>query len=473
MPAKFGTSGLRGLVKDITDGTCERHVRGYLRHLIAKGSAKKGDNVYIGQDFRPSSLKIATQTFNAVFLEGFVPIDCGALPTPALANYAMKNASASIMITGSHIPSDRNGIKFYRGDGEIDKTDEIAIANFANDVEIQTAANTFNISNEHKAAMKLFAERFSGLIPADAFLGKRIGIYEHSSVARDFLHDLLQSFGAETISLGRSEGFIPVDTEAVSEETQATIKKWTPEYNLDAIISTDGDADRPLLSDENGKVIKGDVLGFITCRFLEADRIATPISSNSGIKDTDHVKVTKTRVGSPYVIEAMNEAIAQGGTRVTGFEANGGFLVASDIAIGSKTLDALPTRDCILPLLAPLSLAFSRNKSLSELVIDHALPTTQAGRIQEFPTDVGQKLIAELKNNRVSSDRFFASFGKIANINTIDGLRVTLDNEEIIHLRPSGNAPEMRCYIEARDETHADELVRKVITHIRSHVAVK
>lgn len=468
MAAKFGTSGLRGLVEDIIDGTCERHVRGYLRHLLANGTALKGDKVYVGQDFRPSSPEIADQTFSAAILEGFVPIDCGALPTPALANYAMKNGCASIMITGSHIPVDRNGIKFYRKDGEIDKADEQVIANFAVEIGASNIKGTATVANERSAAMALFAERYAGLVPNNIFKDKRIGVYEHSSVARDLLHEVLQSFGAETISLGRSDSFIPVDTEAVNKETAQSIKEWTLKYKLDAIVSTDGDADRPLLSDEMGNVIKGDVLGFISCEFLNADMIATPISSNSGVKDKDGVKVYKTRVGSPYVIEAMNDALVQNGQRVVGFEANGGFLLASDVEVGAKTLEALPTRDCILPLLAPLAAAFGNNKTLSELVSECGLPITQAGRIQDFSTKDSAKLVADLTNNSDARNEFFAPFGKVIDINTIDGLRVTLDNKDIIHLRPSGNAPEMRCYIEAQDEDAAQKLVTDVINRIKS-----
>lgn len=469
MPAKFGTSGLRGLVEDIVDGTCERHVRGYLRHLLANETAKKGDKVYVGQDFRPSSPQIAEQTFSAAIQEGFVPIDCGTLPTPALANYAMKYGCASIMITGSHIPADRNGIKFYRKDGEVDKADEQAISKFAAQIEATNSQIVRDVEDEHLIAMSLFAERYADLAPSDAFAGKRIGIYEHSSVARDILHQILQGFGAQTISLGRSDHFVPVDTEAVSEETQTAIKTWTHEHQLDAIVSTDGDGDRPLLSDENGKVVKGDVLGFVSCQFLNADMIATPISSNSGIKDRDGVKVYKTQVGSPYVIQAMNEALAHNGQRVAGFEANGGFLLASDVKVGRKMLQALPTRDCILPLLAPLATAFSADKTLSMVVSECNLPITQAGRIQDFPTEISAKLVADLTHDQDKRRAFFAPFGHVVDINTIDGLRVTLNNNEIIHLRPSGNAPEMRCYIEAGDEGKAQVLVAAVIERIRSN----
>lgn len=68
---------------------------------------------------------------NALAELGFRVLDCGAAPTPALALYGLQLGAASLMVIGSHIPADRNGIKFYRPDGEIDKQDEEAIAALA------------------------------------------------------------------------------------------------------------------------------------------------------------------------------------------------------------------------------------------------------------------------------------------------------------------------------------------------------
>ncbi len=93
--------------------------------------------------------------------------------------------------------------------------------------------------------------------------GKRIGVYEHSSVARDLLKDLMAYFGAEVVSLERTDYFVPIDTEAVSEIDKEKAKDWAKKYKLDAIISTDGDGDRPLISDENGQWLRGDVLGVL------------------------------------------------------------------------------------------------------------------------------------------------------------------------------------------------------------------
>ena len=472
MAAKFGTSGLRGLVEEITDGTCDKYVRGYLQHLKNSNLAQEGSKVYIGYDLRASSPLICEQTIAAAIKENFVPINCANLPTPALAFYAMNNNSASIMITGSHIPADRNGIKFYRPDGEIDKSDELEIQKYAQDISNDTSVSQADIdavSNERDIAVEQFSDRYKTLFLNNYFSGKRIGIYEHSSVARDILKDVFEAFGASVISLDRSETFIPVDTEAVSDETVENLKIWTKEHQLDAILSTDGDGDRPLLSDENGNYIKGDILGLIASTYLKANVIATPISSNSGIQNTPDTEVYLTRVGSPYVIAAIDEALAKDSGCVVGFEANGGFLLASETAMGQGKLKPLPTRDCVLPMLAVLSMSMDKNMPLSKLVSSFEMPITHAGRIQEFPTEISSAFVTELTNSAENRDKFFAPFGKVTNINVIDGLRATLDNGDIVHLRPSGNAPEMRCYVEAESIPAAEALVSKAVAAIKDY----
>lgn len=62
-------------------------------------------------------------------MKGLRPLACGVVPTPALALYGLNIGAASLMVTGSHIPADRNGIKFCRPDGDIGKQDEMQVLN--------------------------------------------------------------------------------------------------------------------------------------------------------------------------------------------------------------------------------------------------------------------------------------------------------------------------------------------------------
>lgn len=140
---------------------------------------------------------------------GVKAISCGTLPTPALATHAIAARAPSIMVTGSHIPEDRNGLKFYTRQGEISKADEVAIVNA---LEAQMPGYYKATAEDETGPAR---QRYTDFLPPEALQGIRIGMFEHSSVARDLLVEILAFFGAEVTRLGRIGGFIAVDTEAL------------------------------------------------------------------------------------------------------------------------------------------------------------------------------------------------------------------------------------------------------------------
>ena len=473
MSLKFGTSGLRGLSVDLEGPATALYVRAFARHLKATDLAKPGDPVLVGRDFRASSPAISAIAIAALRDEGFAPRDCGTLPTPALALLGLSRDAACVMITGSHIPADRNGIKFYRPDGEIDKADEAAIAAAAEAIRAEgMPADTRGTAEDAGAeALALYTARNHALLPAGCLRGLRVGVYQHSTVARDLFVSILSHYGAEVMPLGRSESFIPVDTEAVSAGTVALLGGWAAEHRLDAIVSADGDGDRPLVANETGTPLRGDLLGLVTCRFLGARTLATPVTSNSGIEAAVEGRVLRTRVGSPFVIAAMTEAVAAGDTAVAGFEANGGTLTATPFTVNGTTLAPLPTRDSLLPVLATLALRAGEARPLSQSAAGFALPAAASDRLENFPVETSAALMAELRSGPAALAAFLGPLGTPAAVSDIDGLRVTLDNGSIVHFRPSGNAPEMRCYVEAEDEAAAARLLEAGLARIRERVS--
>ncbi len=469
MSLKFGTSGLRGLSEDLKGKASSLYATAFARHLVNAGLAQPGDPILIGQDFRDSSPAIASSCIAALEGAGLKPIDCGALPTPALALYGLSLKAAALMITGSHIPADRNGIKFYRPDGEIDKQDETAIADLAAGLKQDGLTGEKGAAQNRAAkATQLFLERNIGLLPENALQGLKIGVYQHSTVARDLFVDVLAHYGAEVIALGRSESFIPVDTEAVSPETLEKLKAWAPEHGLDAIVSADGDGDRPLLADETGTPLRGDLIGLITANFLKAQVVVTPVTSNSGIEAAGEFKVVRTKVGSPFVIAGMADALGEGSDRIVGFEANGGFLTATPFTLHGKIIAPLPTRDCFLPILATLQLKALEKKKLSQIAAAYSLPVAAADRLQNFAQEKSSALMEHLRASRSNLEQFLRPVGQVQSTSDIDGLRVTLTNGNTIHFRPSGNAPEMRCYVEAANEDEANALLNQGLDLIRN-----
>jgi phosphomannomutase len=275
------------------------------------------------------------------------------------------------------------------------------------------------------------------------------------------LVSLYQELGARVLPLGFSDTFIPVDTEAIRDEDISLARKWAASHRLDAIVSTDGDSDRPLTFDETGHPIRGDVSGIITARFLGADAVATPVSCNTAVESSGaFTRVLRTKIGSPFVIEKMEQARRAGAKSVVGYEANGGFLTLSTLALeGGRELPALPTRDAVIVHLALLLSAKRGGKKLSELLRELPSRFTASGRDQTFSKVRSGKLLKRLANMDPAERRETFGLGPLLTIDTTDGMRFSFEAGDIVHLRPSGNAPELRCYAEASTEERARELV--------------
>lgn len=399
------------------------------------------------------------QCAQAIADAGLVPVDCGAVPTPALALTAMTAGSPAVMVTGSHIPDDRNGLKFYRPGGEIDKADEARIL-AAHGALALTTVPAISVEPAPRDALSAYRARYADFF-GRALEGLVVGVYQHSSVGRDVICDVLAALGATPVPLGRSESFIPVDTEALRPEDEDLARRWAGERRLDAIVSTDGDADRPLVADETGRFLRGDLVGALTARFLGADAIVTPVTSNSALdRPGGFATVLRTRVGSPYVIAGMEQARAEGAETIVGFEANGGVLLGSDVASDGRRLAALPTRDALLPIVATLALARAEQQPLSAIAAQARFAIALSNRLQEIPQDRTAALIARLDTEDAGfRDAAFANHGAVAARDRRDGLRLTLGNGATVHFRASGNAPELRVYVEAPTPEAAEALL--------------
>lgn len=480
----FGTSGARGLVSYMTDRVCYSYVIGFLQYLKEIGEFPSAGRVAIAGDLRASTPRILAACAKAIVDAGGLPVHCGEVPTPALALWAFGQGIPSLMVTGSHIPDDRNGIKFYRPHGEVLKDDEAGMMRqtVAVDEELFDEAGQFRslvVLPEIIDVSASYIRRYVAFFGADALSGMRIGVYQHSAVGRDILLEIIRELGADVIPLGRSEQFIPVDTEAIRPEDVELAQRWSHEHALDAIVSTDGDSDRPLLADHRGTWLRGDVLGVLCARALGADVVVTPVSSNTVVEQCGAFERTaRARIGSPYVIATMQEQAAAGARLVCGYEANGGFLLGGDVSRDGQSLVALPTRDAVLPILATLTAA--RLGSLVDLV--SALPqrVTYSDRIKDMPTDTSKALLAWLQAGtpQEQAGRVDELFGAIAGstvtaIDLTDGFRMTFGNMDVIHLRPSGNAPELRCYSESDNAVRAQSLSGQALALVKDRLVVE
>ena len=497
---RFGTSGRRGAVVDMTQLEIYVNVSGELEFLQSlprtQGGIVPGEAFCFAYDLRPSSTafedgrgEICQAVVRAVQDAGMVPLNLGAIPTPALAFYSAARNLGSIMITGSHIPFDLNGYKLNTSIGELSKEQEAPIGErvvrargriYGQSAEdsIFDARGMFRSGHaelppENSSARTEYIDRYRRFFPHALLQGKRILVYQHSAVGRDLLVEVLESLSAEVIPCGRSESFVAIDTEAIDDSQLATIQQLVDQASAAgpfwAVVSTDGDSDRPLiLGLEGGRVrfFGGDLVGMVVAEYLGADAVVVPISCNDAIDRSPLAAVLepKTRIGSPHVIAGMAAARAKGRQAVCGWEANGGFLLGSNFLRDGRQLTALPTRDAILPILGVLSAAAESGRSLVELFA--ALPPrfSRSGLLRGFVRANGLRIV-ELLNapdaKQILQPFFPAAdgFSAISQIDYTDGVRILFTSGEVAHLRPSGNADEFRVYAVADSQVRANEIV--------------
>jgi phosphomannomutase len=520
----FGTSGLRGLVKDITDLEAYINVKGALRYLQGSGDIRPGGGVVLAGDLRPSTDRIMRACARAIIDSGCEVENAGKIPTPALILHAISTQRAGVMVSGSHIPFDRNGIKLNKSTGEILKSDEAGITREVERVRAEEYGRTgsesaFAPSGMLKSAPTLppvdaaaeerYVRRYVASFAPGALAGLHVLVYEHSAVGRDTLGRILRELGADVATAGRAETFIPIDTENVTDELldrlEGLVAADASGRPLHAVVSTDGDSDRPLVAavlpaggaDPGGRRVRflsGDLLGIVVAEYLRADAVVVPISANDAVERRmieRGVLLRKTKIGSPYVVAGIDELCRAGAlSRIVGWEANGGFMVGSAIPLGRGVLEALPTRDSTLPILANLLAAAAKGVGLSDLWNELPARFGRAGLIDHFPVAVSRAILTHLvppgDTTEVEFDGsgavngcaepmaaawrackatlagFFTSalgFDDIVRINVLDGVRVYFRNGDVAHIRPSGNAPQLRMYANSDSQARADRIV--------------
>ncbi|WP_394229058.1 phosphomannomutase [Shewanella colwelliana] len=452
----FGTSGARGLVTDFKPEVCVAFTLAFIQVMKQNFSFNR---LALAIDNRPSSPEIAAACIAAAKSAGLEVDYYGAIPTPALAVTSMADNIPAIMVTGSHIPFDRNGLKFYRPDGEISKADEVAILTSESELISLTIGSLPTVSER---AANAYLARYLNWFGANSLKGKRIGIYEHSSAGRDLYAKLFEKLGAEVVSLGRSDDFVPIDTEAVSEKDRLQARNWCNEFSLDSVFSTDGDGDRPLLSDQHGNYLAGDILGLLCASELNIQALSVPVNCNTSIEMCKHfTEVVRTKIGSPFVLAEFS-ALEGKYKSLAGFEANGGFMLGSNLTKDGKCINALPTRDALLPALIVLS---SSESNIRELVARLPQRYTFSDRITNYSHQRSSALMSEaLGTPDVFLRRIGLSDFIIDRLDETDGVRFFLHDGSIVHIRASGNAPELRCYVETNDSIKSKALVQSILS---------
>lgn len=129
-------------------------------------------------------------------------------------------------------------------------------------------------------------------------------------------------------------------------------------------------------------------------------------------------------------------------------------------------------RDAILPILAILAASQEARCRISTLRANLPVRTTYSDRLKNFPTEISRSHLAEFIHNDQQKDLskvndfLGGEFAPASHIDSSDGTRITLQSDEVVHIRPSGNAPELRCYTESDSAQNAQALNNRAMERI-------
>lgn len=388
-------------------------------------------SIAVGGDPRDSTPRIMKFVELGLNHEGSVVLDEGITSIPSMNNILLADntISGSIMVSGSHIKANLNGLKFFAFKEEIAKDHEKQI------VEIyESIANSVPVTDGEPEitpeirAKDLYITKLTAL--GKKYPSWRVVVDPGNGAQTEAMPQVLELLGLRVIKLNAdlTQQFLARDTEVESdfEELKSKVKEQSADFG----VGYDSDGDRAVFVDEEGCYIPGDYTGALVAKYMAGSKVVTPIST-SQVVDAIGKEVIRTKVGSPYVVEGMKKTGAN-----FGFEANGGGIF----------FDML-SRDGGRMTIEVLNILAQSGKKLSELMEE--LPKFYIERDKiEYTWELKDKIINEAKTKL-----------KGVKIEEMDGLKIWLDDNTWILFRSSANAPEFRVFTESKDEAGARKLL--------------
>ncbi len=429
----FGTSGIRGDAEKLfTNQFCFDLGRTFALFLDKNNQL---GSVAVGMDPRGSSPRILEALEQGLSFGGREIVDQGTVPVPAL-NWVLKVTpyAGSIMVTGSHISANLNGLKFFAFKEEILKEGEEEISKIYEKIKNEEKFKERKISlEEENRAHETYQEMLIGLANEPYPDWKLVVVDPGNGGQADTIPQVLKRLGVKASEINASiQGeFIARDTE--TEGVLANLQKLVKQRKADMGIAYDYDGDRVVFVDEKGGFVPGDYTGALIAKHGDTQQVVTPINTSQVVEHLGK-PVIRTRVGSPYVVEAMKKNKA-----TFGFEANGGGISA----------EIMMSRDGGSTTIKILNILKKHGGSLSSLI--NTLPRFHLYRVKvNCPRELNQVIMKE-------AEKEF----KGIKAEEIDGLKIWLNKNTWILFRPSSNAPEFRVFAEAKEREEAENLAKR------------
>jgi len=444
----FGTNGIRGVFKE--DFSLE-----FVHDMtLAIATYFKEGPILVGYDGRDSS-PIITKTICSAL--NYCGIDCnnaGLVPTPCL-EYAVKKLGykGGIMITASHNPPQYNGIKPAAKDGvEIPREDELIIEDIFLEKTWIKNPPKWGVTGIEKKAIEVYVQGILSHIDSEKIKSKKfkvvldLGNGAQAVSAPIFCKNL----ECEIFLINEKiDGSFPGRGSEPTPQNLQVLSKVVQENNADLGIAFDGDGDRSIFCDNNGKILTGDKSALVLTKHIlqknPESTVVTCLNSGSNIENITsefNSKVIRTKVGSVEVSRKMVPINA-----LIGFEENGGFMFGPHNQV----------RDGCMTLALMLDLLASSEESLSQKV--NALPPSFTTKDKvNCSSEDAKKLIHSLKEEFPNSD-------------TTDGIKISNNPKNWVMIRPSGTEPIIRIYGESESQEKLDSLMSDYLQKAKSIIS--
>jgi len=444
MKKLFGTNGVRGVFSE--DFTLE-----FVNDLVMSFATyfKKG-KILVGYDGRHSSPIIAKIVSSALNYSGLDCFMAGLVPTPCL-EYATKKLGydGGLMITASHNPPQYNGIKPVGFDGvEISREDEKKIEQIF-DEKNWLIADKFGETFEETSAISTYIDGITSLIDIDTIITKKIKVcLDLGNGAQSVTaQKLCEKLGCDVYTVNEEiNGDFPGRGSEPTPQNLDELSKLVIRTNSDFGIAFDGDGDRSIFCDENGKILTGDSSALLLCDYIlqkyPNSQVVTCLNSSKIIENIiqkSNSKVIRTKVGSVEVSRRMINDDA-----LVGYEENGGFMFGKHNHV----------RDGAMTLALMLELLSKSNFNLSQNI--NNLPPS-------FTTKT--KLECSLEQSKIVISRLLDEF---PDSDTSDGIKIRVDENNWVMVRPSGTEPIIRIYGESNSQQNLDSLVSNFVEKTKS-----
>jgi phosphoglucosamine mutase len=320
----FGTDGVRGTanVEPVTAETALKLGRAaahVFKNLESQSRGRGKHKIVIGKDTRLSGYMLENAISSGILSMGVDVLFIGPLPTPGVA-YVTRSlrADAGIVITASHNPYEDNGIKFFGADGfKLDDKIENEIEGliFGGEIEkVRPTAGEIGKAVRIDDALGRYIEFAKSSFPRGMTLeGLRVVVDCGHGAAYKSTPSVLHELGAEVIVYGHRPDGTNINKDCGSMHP-AQMCHNVAEHKAHIGIAHDGDADRVLLCDENGKLIDGDdimaiaALDMLAEKTLAKKTLVATVMSNAGLETAIKSaggKMIRTAVGDKNVIDEM------------------------------------------------------------------------------------------------------------------------------------------------------------------------